>query len=91
MRLNLLCCLDGLEAVSAAQLAPKAHTSVRTVRRHLEALVELGLADEKRGKSDGETTGRPAASYMLSVSAREQTAVLFDLLSRPLGPADPPN
>lgn len=86
VRLNLLRCLGEVEMASAAQLAPRAHASERTLRRHLDTLVELGLAEEHRGESDGETQGRPAAGYTLSALAREQTEALFDLLSRPLGP-----
>jgi predicted ArsR family transcriptional regulator len=91
VRLNLLRCLCEVQAVTTTELAPKAHTSERTVRRHLEALVGLGLAEEWRGESDGETPGRPAARYALLPRVREQALALFELLSRPLGSAPPPN
>jgi predicted ArsR family transcriptional regulator len=91
VRLNLLRGLCEVEATAtAAELAPRAHASERTLRRHLDILVELGLAEERRGESDGETQGRPAASYALRASARDQTTALFDLLSQPLGPGGPP-
>lgn len=90
VRLNLLRCLCEVEAVTTTELAPRAHTSERTVRRHLEALVELGLAEEWQGESDGETPGRPAARYALLATVREQALTLFELLSQPLGPARPP-
>jgi predicted ArsR family transcriptional regulator len=92
VRLNLLRCLCEAEtAMSSGELAPRAHTGERTVRRHLEALVELGLAEERRGQSDGETPGRPAAAYTLVAAARQQAQTLFDLLSRPFGPSPPPS
>ncbi len=90
VRLNLLRCLcEAQGSMTSGELAPMAHTSERTVRRHLDALVELGLAEERRGRSDGETPGRPAASFTLSSAVRQATAALFDLLSRPLG--EPPS
>jgi DNA-binding transcriptional ArsR family regulator len=91
VRLNLLRCLCGVGTVTAPELMPLANASERTVRRHLEVLVELGLAEERRGQSDGETRGRPAASYTLSVPARRQVLALFDLLRQPLGGALPPS
>jgi predicted ArsR family transcriptional regulator len=91
IRLNLLRCLCELEEVSTAQLAPRAHTSQRTVRRHLDVLVELGLVEERQGQSDGETPGRPAASYVLSAATRRRALDLFDLLSQPLGPSRQPS
>ncbi len=91
VRLNLLRCLCEVETVTTGELAPKAHTSERTVRRHLDVLVELGLAEERRGQSDGETPGRPAASYTLRAATREQARALFDLLSQPLGPSRRPS
>jgi predicted ArsR family transcriptional regulator len=86
VRLNLLRCLAETEAaMTSGDLAPRAHTSERTVRRHLDALVELGLAEERRGQSDGETRGRPAASFALAAPARQAISALFELLSQPLG------
>jgi len=90
VRLNLLRCLCEAEGpMTSRELAPKAHTSERTVRRHLDALVELGLTEQRSGQSDGETPGRPATAFSLSSSAREALVTLFDLLRRPLGPSPP--
>ena len=91
VRLNLLCCLCEVEAATAGELAPRAHIGERTTRRHLEALVGLGLTDERRGQSDGETPGRPAASYALSAAARQRVLALFELLRQPLEPARTPS
>lgn len=89
VRLNLLRCLCEAErALSSGELAPRAHTSERTVRRHLDALAELGLVDQRHGESDGETPGRPATCFTLPAGVREATLALFDLLSRPLGESD---
>ena len=91
VRLSLLRCLGEMETATAAQLAPRAHASERTLRRHLDTLIALGLAREHRGESDGQTQGRPAASYSLPAVARGQVTALFDLLSQPLGLAGQPS
>lgn len=84
VRLSLLRCLSRLGEMTTPELALRAHTSESTARRHLDAMVELGLVRERRGQSDGETPGRPAASYALSRAAQGQLTALFELLSRPL-------
>lgn len=89
IRLNLLLSLCEVEAASAGELAPRAHTGERTARRHLEALVRLGLAEELEGQSDGETPGRPAASYALPATVRQRALSLFEVLMQPLEPARP--
>jgi predicted ArsR family transcriptional regulator len=91
VRLSLLRCLCEVEAASAGELAPRAHTGERTARRHLEAMVRLGLVEESRAESDGETPGRPAASYGLASGVRERAGALFELLSMPLAPARRPS
>ena len=45
--------------------------SAQTLRRHLEALVSIGVIDERPGESDGETPGRPAARFRLVPEVRE--------------------
>jgi len=45
--------------------------SAQTLRRHLEALVSIGVIDERPGQSDGETPGRPAARFRLVPEVRE--------------------
>ncbi len=92
VRLDLLRCLCEMEAVTPGELAPKVHASERTVRRHLEILAAIGMAEERKGASDGETPGRPAANFALTATARQGVRALFELLSQPLGsPAHPPS
>lgn len=87
VRLSLVRALLELRIASAAELSRHSHTSDRSVRRHLEALVALGLAHRVEGMCDGLTTGRPAERFTLEPAAQEQTAALFELLSEPFGTA----
>ena len=86
VRLGILHAMCELGAATPLQLSTHCHTSDRTVRRHLEALVALGLAREQRGERDGLTPGRPASRFVLDGEAEERVAALFELLSEPLGP-----
>jgi predicted ArsR family transcriptional regulator len=86
VRLNLLFLLSTHGKATAAELAARSPASERTVRRHLDGLVALGLAVETQGKSDGETAGRPAGRYLLERRVRPRLARLFKVLEHPLGP-----
>jgi len=74
-----------LGAATTSELSRESHTSDRTTRRHLEALVALGVVQEHVGESDGITPGRPASRFALDGDAQEQVSTLFGLLSEPLG------
>jgi len=88
IRLRLLEGLVSLGEASAAELGEQAKASEPALRRHLETMVTLGLAVERRGASDGLTPGRPAARYTLVPEVRERALMLFELLRAPLA-ADP--
>jgi len=62
--------LSEAEHASTAELARECQASVATLRRHLEALVTIGLLEQVAAESDGMTTGRPAIRYSLSPSIR---------------------
>ena len=50
---------------TVSQIAKRCQASVPTVRRHLSALVALGIVMEEDGASNGSTIGRPAIKYTL--------------------------
>jgi predicted ArsR family transcriptional regulator len=81
-RLYILRSLVGVGEATAADLA-NGPASTQTLRRHLEALVSTGLIDERPGKSDGETPGRPAARFSLVPEIRESVASVCALSTRP--------
>jgi predicted ArsR family transcriptional regulator len=85
VRLVVLRSLCRLGAATISELSRYSHTSDRTTRRHLEALVALGVAHEHRGQRDGITPGRPATRFAIDADAREQVTALFELLSDRLG------
>jgi predicted ArsR family transcriptional regulator len=71
VRLNILHALCQVGEATAADLTTLTQTSSQTLRRHLEALVTIGVVDERPGESDGETPGRPAARFSLPAEVRE--------------------
>lgn len=71
VRLSVLHRLSEVERATAGELAARCQTSRPTLRRHLEAMVAIGLIEERAGESDGETPGRPAARFSLAASVRE--------------------
>jgi len=83
-RLNLLVALMESGEASAAELACLTHTSAQTLRRHLSAMISLGLVREFGGESDGLTPGRPAARFSLDPVARRSVTALLRVLERPL-------
>lgn len=71
VRLNVIHRLCKVELATAAELAIGCQTSKPTLRRHLGAMVAIGLIEEQAGESDGETAGRPAARFSLSPGVRQ--------------------
>jgi len=84
IRIRLLEQLAAGEEVSAAELSERVNAGEAALRRHLETMVALGLAVERRGASDGLSPGRPAARYRLLPDVRERVARLLALLEAPL-------
>jgi DNA-binding transcriptional ArsR family regulator len=83
VRLELIRRLTEVKEATAAELSERCEASRPTVRRHLEALVAVGLVAAVEGTSDGYTPGRPATRFSL---APESSASVRALLS-PYRPA----
>lgn len=84
-RLRILQSLTIRNDVSVADLLAHSHMSDHALRRHLAAMVELGIVRVHRENRDGLTRGRPAARFILDATVRENAIPLFRLLERPLG------
>lgn len=84
VRLGILRTLCQQGVTRTADLMSSTHASERTLRRHLDALVAVGVVQEIRGESDGETPGRPASRFALETRTQESAAALFKLLEQPL-------
>jgi DNA-binding transcriptional ArsR family regulator len=94
VRLSVVRALCRLQTATTAELKAFSHTSDPTLRRHLEALVALGLICELPGERDGASPGRPARRFSLDAEAAARLCTVFELLSEPLvttpGPGRPP-
>lgn len=77
VRLQILRSLSQVAEATAAELATRNQASYRTLRRHLEALEAFGVVVAHPGKSDGETSGRPAARFSLAPEVRESVRSTF--------------
>jgi len=77
VRLGVLRGLTAVERATAAELAARCQASMPTLRRHLEALVAVGLIEQQVGESDGETQGRPAARFRLNPQLRPSVESVF--------------
>ena len=77
VRLGVLRGLTALERATAAELAAHCQASMPTMRRHLGALVAIGLIEQEAGESDGETQGRPAARFSLNPQLRPSVESVF--------------
>lgn len=71
VRIGILRSLSEVAEATVPELLASSHVSKQTLRRHLEALVALGVVDELTGESDGQTAGRPATRYRLRPDVRE--------------------
>lgn len=87
VRLDVLLALSLSGSGSAGEVARSCHAGERAVKRHLHALVTLGLVRETRPGSDGERPGRPPTRYILDGAVRERVTHLFALLKQPLQPS----
>ncbi len=65
VRLGVVRALARTRPATVAQIAKRCQASVPTVRRHLAALVALGIVIEENRASNGSTIGRPAIKYTL--------------------------
>jgi DNA-binding transcriptional ArsR family regulator len=78
VRLGILRALSQVEEATAAELADWGQASRQTLRRHLDALVCLGVIREHAARSDGETPGRPAAHFSLPVEMRDSVRSILE-------------
>lgn len=78
VRLGILRSLSHVTEATTADLATWGAASSQTLRRHLEALVSLGVIEEHPARSDGETPGRPAARFSLPAEVRESVRSVFE-------------
>jgi predicted ArsR family transcriptional regulator len=83
VRLGILRSLSEVPEATASDLASWGQASSQTLRRHLDALVALGVIDEHPAVSDGETPGRPAARFSLPREVRESVRSVFGAALRP--------
>jgi DNA-binding transcriptional ArsR family regulator len=78
VRLHILHALYVRVEATASDLGGLGGTSGPTLRRHLDALLALGLIRQIPGRSDGETPGRPPCRFRLSPEVREGLDALTD-------------
>jgi DNA-binding transcriptional ArsR family regulator len=78
-RLEILRLLMETRSATASELTGNGCASGPTVRRHLQALVTMGVVKEDVGESDGETTGRPPARYSLPSEVRAGLSLLMGI------------
>lgn len=84
IRLAVLGVLHERETASVRDLATMAHTSNRTLRRHLDILISLGMVHEVEAERDGVKPGRPATRFLLDPRVRKSLGELFAILCEPL-------
>jgi DNA-binding transcriptional ArsR family regulator len=77
IRLTILRSLSQVEEATASDLATWSQASSQTLRRHLEALVSLGVIREHPARSDGETPGRPPARFSLPAEMRDSVRAVL--------------
>jgi predicted ArsR family transcriptional regulator len=90
IRLGILRSLSHVEEATASDLAAEGQASSQTLRRHLEALVSLGVIEEHPAKSDGQTPGRPAARYSLPSEVRSSVQSILEPAAGRPRPTRPP-
>lgn len=77
VRLGILRSLSQVANATTTDLASWAQASSQTLRRHLDALVSVGVIVEHPAESDGETPGRPAARFSLPAEMRESVRAVL--------------
>jgi DNA-binding transcriptional ArsR family regulator len=83
IRLGILRALSQVAEATTSDLATVGQASSQTLRRHLDALVSLGVIHEHPAQSDGETPGRPAARYSLPGEVRQSVRAVFSSPAAP--------
>jgi predicted ArsR family transcriptional regulator len=81
IRLEILRVLASRNDATVPVLALRSGATPRTLRRHLEALVTLGVVQERPGNADGLTPGRPPSRFSLRPELRPSVAGAFGFLA----------
>lgn len=81
VRLQIIRSLSQVADATASELAARGQASYQTLRRHLEALEASGVIRARPGKSDGETSGRPATRFSLAPDVRDSVSSVFGISS----------
>jgi DNA-binding transcriptional ArsR family regulator len=79
VRLEIVRALARTPEATAAELGRSGFSSKPTLRRHLDALVSVGLLNCRPGESDGLTPGRPPLRYSLSPEVRASVRTVFGI------------
>ena len=77
MRLQIVRSLSRVPDSTVSELAARNEASYQTLRRHLEALQASGVIQARPGRSDGQTSGRPATRFSLAPGIRESVSSVF--------------
>lgn len=77
VRFSLMQELSRVEEATATELEDRCEVSRATLRRHLNALVAIGLVSECVGASGDGRTGRPPTRFQLAATVRDRTTVVF--------------
>ena len=81
IRLEILRVLATRPEATVPVLALHSGATPRTLRRHLGALVTLGVVLERPGNADGLTPGRPASRFSLRPELRPSVTGAFGFLA----------
>lgn len=77
VRLQIVRALSELGEASASELLARSQASYQTLRRHLDALQAFEVIEARPGRSDGETSGRPATRFRLAPGVRESVCAML--------------
>jgi predicted ArsR family transcriptional regulator len=81
IKLHIVISLSEVEEATAADLAGSGQASSQALRRHLVALVAVGVIEERPGESDGQTPGRPPAHFVLPPRTRDSVRLVLAILA----------
>lgn len=81
VRLAIIRALSETAEATASELARGGIASGTTLRRHLDALVSVGVVQRSSGETDGQRTGRPPVRFKLSAELRESVRAVFGAAS----------
>ena len=79
VRLEIVHALAETDEATASELVGRGVSSGQTLRRHLDALVSLGLVSRRATESDGITPGRPASRFSLPDDVRSSVRLTLGI------------